>query len=225
MSFRLLVSCLVLMSVGIPPPATAQDKQQVKAELVAQIANLQGTEINLKNAAAAIAKQATSLNEQQAVLKPQFEAWNSAREAIVNETARYHTEVDTHNSRCDGAFSDQAHVNICNNKKRDLDAWKAAAIRRAAQNNLTRASLVEQAQTIVRKRNEMVSAHTSNSQALAKVAGQIATLQEAVRKLNLDDSFLNDPRARQQLSVNCMAISDIEERVECMKRIFDGGAR
>jgi chromosome segregation ATPase len=216
------VACAVSVSAVLAGVAGAEEKQQLLAELQAQLATTLGQEVNLKAAQSSLEQRMKDSDAQALAIAPQIDAWKAASARFADEAARYGQAVASHNARCQGTSPDAAFVNQCNNRKRDLDAWQQAAIARQQAIESQRVSLGSRVESIKERYQRAHAQHEQNAPLLQAMATKAAALQETIRRLRLDDSFLQDPRDRDRISRGCLGLSSLEAQVECMKKVFDG---
>jgi hypothetical protein len=219
MNVRLLalLGCMLWAST-----AAAQDTQQVRAQLQAEYATLDAKMATLKRAETSMRAQYAQSQAQESRLRSEYDRLEADLARINDEKSRYMSAVSAHNARCSGNFTDASHVNQCNNKKADLDAWKNAYVNRATAHNqqkdafnARRSAFYDQYRGVALRINDNLAEQRA-------AYSRMVVLREQISRLSLGDKFLIDPRNRERVSNECRAQKTDEQIVECMKRIFDG---
>jgi chromosome segregation ATPase len=202
--------------------AQALDLDQLKAQAVADLANAQEAQNQARNALLDLQRQESLVDARDATLKPQVESWKGKREHVAAERERYQQTVSEHNARCSGTYPEQSYVDQCNRRKADLDAWKSALIGRTDAINAERQQLVQQL-TAIDSDRERIRANMQRNQGVLQAATQRAEkAQETLRRIQLSDRFLADPRMRNKVSRECDQAPTLEDQVQCMESVFDG---
>jgi chromosome segregation ATPase len=216
-----IISVVILALLG-STTSRAEDKRRLLAELQAELATVQGQEVDLKASQSRLEQRMKDLDDQAEALKPRIEQWKAASSRSADEAARYSQAVATHNGHCAGTFTDPVFVNQCNNRKRDLDAWQSAASQRQALVESQRTELASHLESIRARYQEVQARHDENAATLRSLGDKRAVLRQTIDRLHVDDSFLKDLRARDRISHWCLGLTNVESQVECMKQVFDG---
>lgn len=197
--------------------ASAQAEADLKATLQAELANLQIEEATLENTELKI----TTLENAAKALKPEYEGLMNELAGINSEKARLGNVFDAYNSRCGGTSDDSNYVRQCDRERERLQGLKDSLNARI-RNFRARSTNFNTRRDRIRDEEASLPDPQSNEQKLRGVRSRIVVVQEELKHLQLNDSFLQDPRARERLSNECSGLSSDESIVDCMERIFDG---
>ncbi len=218
---KLATGCVTagfLVSVG----ASAQDATRVRAELQLEVARLDSSLVELRTAKTALLAREKNLKSQSDSLRSENQKLSEEQSRLKAEAQRYIDTLDKHDQQCDGTFTDAVHVRQCNQKKKDLDTWKAAQKRRGKE--LVDKVKVHNAEydTWEAQQKNVQAKLLENDKTQRTAEKRMLILREQISRLQLDDKFLIDPKNRDQISRECMSQDTDEGIVGCMKQIFDG---
>lgn len=222
MKLKIVLATLLLFA--LPTVAHAQDRSQVLQQLQDQLTTLRHQRINADFAQqAALQEQAAHEQRGQALIQDS-EAVAATLEHVQGEADRYDTTVREHNGRCAGTFSDEVFVNQCNQRKADLDAWQSALNGRIQQVERDRATILARIDGFTQEDQEITQRVQRGQQTLDALDSDIQVTQQMIRRIQLDDSFLRDPRDRDRVSRGCLGLLSIEAQSQCMQEVFDGAS-
>lgn len=205
----IMVALWGLLVVPVHAQVTAE------AQLTADLANAQTEKINATAALANLDKRLAELNVQADALKPKVEAWNAANARLKDEAAQYERAVSAHNARCAGSFTDEAYVRACNNRKADLDAWKAALNGRISSNNNAADALRKEQSAGSTGYMQIKESYNRNNEALRNAERKIAVISaklQSLRKGTGQQACLGLPSTA----------TDEEVKLKCGNVQFDG---
>lgn len=215
-------SLLIISLLFNPVSVHAQDAQQIRAELQAKLATLQGKEVELKNAESAILKREQSEQQRLKAHGANLAEFKTADARLVSEQERYHKESMEHMTRCAeiAAAAASGSAKCDKNKADSLTAWSNAINGRV--NNLTTqlTAINTAAEALNADMKTTADRRARNKEQLESVRANIVVVQQLKAKLNLNDSFLNDPRARKKMGNDCLPLTEPEALKECIDGVF-----
>jgi chromosome segregation ATPase len=214
--------CVISTSVAallavVALPAMAQTPPPKRAQVQADLANLLAQEIELKDQGKNNDARDRDTIEKNAALAKDIAAYDAEQARLMEDDRRYVSTATSHNAACGGTYKDKAHVEQCNARKRDLDAWQSAIVERDAALAKRHGELDARSKELQKEIDETARRKRENKAALEKVAKAIAAKREFIR---VDDTFLNDPRKREQIGRNCAELPTVEQVKACSARPF-----
>jgi chromosome segregation ATPase len=212
---RCVISTFAAALLALALPAMAQIPPPKRAQVQADLANLLAQEIELKDQGKNNDARDRDTIEKNAALAKDIAAYDAEQARLREEDGRYVSTVASHNAACGGTYKDKAHVEQCNARKRDLDAWQSAIVERDAALAKRHGELDARSKELQKEIDETARRKRENKAALEKVAKAIAAKREFIR---LDDTFLNDPRKREQIGRNCAELPTVEQVKGCAAR-------
>jgi chromosome segregation ATPase len=216
---RLLISTSVTaFLVMLALPAPAQTPPPKRAQVQADLANLLNQEVELKEQSKKIDARDRDETEKNVALAKDIAAYDAEQARLTQEDRRYVNTVTSHNGRCGGTYTDKTHVDQCNNRKRDLDAWQSAIVGRDAALSKRHGELDARSKELQKEMDETARRKRENQASLQRVAKAIAAKREVVRLL--DDSVVSDLRKREHIGRNCADLPTIEQVKACAAQPF-----
>jgi chromosome segregation ATPase len=181
-------------------PATAQAPPPKRAQVEADLANLLSQEAELKDQVSKIEARDRDETERNAALAKDIAAYEAEQARLTEDDRRYVGSVTSHNAACGGSFTDKAHVEQCNNRKRELEAQQAAITDRDAALAKRHGELTERSKELQNEMDDTARRKRETKASLDKIQKTVAARREFIR---LDESFLADPRKRDQFGRTC----------------------
>ena len=212
---RILTSAIALLVV-LALPASAQAPPSKRAQVQADLANLLNQEVELKDQTKKIDARDRDETERNAALAKDIAAYDAEQKRLTEEDRRYVGTVTSHNAACGGTYADTAHVERCNNRKRELDAVQSTIIDRDAALAKRHQELDARSKELQKEMDETARRKRENKASLEKVMTAIAAKREVVRLL--DDSVVGDLRKREQIGRTCADLPTIEQVKACAAR-------
>ena len=217
MKHLLISTSVTLLFAVLALSAPAQTPPPKRAQLQADLANLEIKEIDLKEQRKRNEARERKEKEEDTAIAKGWEEYEKDNARFQEENRRHEQTWTTHRAECKGTFTDPDHVRKCNERARGLNAWdkaldgrKTAVTTRYGELDGRRAKLkTDKAETVERKRK--------NKADLEEVEKKIAAKREAIR---IDDSFLNDPRRRKSFGEKCAELQSAEAIKDCAARVF-----
>ena len=214
---RFLIATSVTASlVMLAPPAPAQTPPAKRAQVQADLANLLNQEVELKDQGKRIDARDRDETEKNAALAKDIAAYDAEQKHLTEEDRRYVSTVTSHNAACGGTYTDTAHVEKCNNRKRELDALQSAIVGRDAALAKRHGELDARSKELQKEMDETARRKRENKASLEKVVKAIAARREVIRLL--DDSIVSDSRKREHIGRNCADLPTIEQVKACAAR-------
>ena len=167
-------------------PTLAQSPPPERAQVQADLANLLDQEIELKDQGKNNDAHDRDTKEKNAALAKDIAAYDAEQARLTEDDRRYVSAVTSHNAACGGTYKDKAHVEQCNTRKRDLDAWQSTIVERDAALAKRHGELDARSKELQKEIDETARRKRENKASLEKVAKAIAAKREFIR---LDDLF------------------------------------
>jgi chromosome segregation ATPase len=212
----LIAPSVTALLVMLVLPAAAQTPLPKRAQVQADLANLLNHEIELKDQGKKIDARDRDETEKNAALAKDIAAYDAEQARLTEEDRRYVSTVTSHNAACGGTYTDTAHVEKCNNRKRELDALQSTIIGRDAALAKRHGELDARSKELQTEMDDTARRKRENKASLEKAAKAIAAKREVVRLL--DDSVVGDLRKREQIGRNCADLPTIEQVKACAAR-------
>jgi hypothetical protein len=208
MSVAALLVMLALPAPGQTPPPN-------RAQLQADLANLQNEEVGLKEQSKRNDARDRAETERNTALAKDIATYDAEQARLTEEDRRYVSTVTSHNSTCGGTHSDQAYVNQCNNRKRDLDAWQSAIIGRDSALAQRYRELNGRSTALQTDMDETARRKSENQAALERVSKAIAAKREVIRLFDISDL-----KRRELIGRDCAGLGSAEAVKDCAARVF-----
>ena len=212
---RCVISTFAAALLALALPVMAQIPPPKRAQVQADLANLLAQEIELKDQGKNNDARDRDTIEKNAALAKDIAAYDAEQARLMEDDRRYVSTATSHNAACGGTYKDKAHVEQCNARKRDLDAWQSAIVERDAALVKRHGELDARSKELQKEIDETARRKRENKASLEKVAKAIAAKREFIR---VDDTFLNDPRKREQIGRNCADLPTVEQVKACAAR-------
>ena len=216
MKRSLISTSVAALLVMLALPAPAQTPPPKRAQVQADLANLLNQEVELKDQGKRIDARDRDETEKNAALAKDIAAYDAEQTRLTEEDRRYVSTVTSHNAACGGTYTDTAHVERCNIRKRELDALQSTIIGRDAALAERHRKLDERSKELQKEMDETARRKGEHKASLEKVVKAIAAKREVVRLL--DNSVVNDLRKREQIGRNCADLPTIEQVKACAAR-------
>ena len=123
MKHLLISTSVTLLFAVLALSAPAQTPPPKRAQLQADLANLEIKEIELKEQRKRNEARERKEKEEETMIAKGWEEYEKDNARFEENDRRHKDAVATHKARCSGTFKDPVHVRQCNDRKRDLDAW------------------------------------------------------------------------------------------------------
>ena len=214
---RCVISTFAAALLALALPAMAQIPPPKRAQVQADLANLLAQEVELKDQGENLNARDRDTIEKNAALAKDIAAYDAEQARLMEDDRRYVSTATSHNAACGGAYKDKAHVEQCNARKRDLDAWQSAIVERDSALAKRHGELDARSKELQKEIDETARRKRENKASLEKVAKVIAAKREFIR---VDDAFHNDPRKREQIGRNCADLPTVEQVKACSARPF-----
>jgi chromosome segregation ATPase len=202
--------------------AQAMTKDEIRAEIQLRYAQLDNERVGLRAERATLAKKIGKNSIDIVSHNNDVKVYEVAKQRFADEVTRLEGEMQQHNARCGGTFDNEGFVRNCNNRANDLNAWADASKERNVKLTSTYNKLKERAYQLVENSRAIEERVMENKKALATNETQINIVNEMRHNINIDDSFLDDPKQREKISKDCLRTGSAESQSECMKKVFDG---
>ena len=212
----LIATSVTALLVMLALPAPAQTPPPKRAQVQADLANLLNQEVELKDQGKKIDARDRDETEKNTALAKDIAAYDAEQARLTEEDRRYVSTVTSHNAACGGSYADTAHVEKCNNRKRELDALQSTIVGRDAALAKRHGELDARSKELQKEMDETARRKGENKASLEKVVKAIAAKREVVRLL--DDSVVSDLRKREQIGRNCADLPTIEQVKACAAR-------
>jgi chromosome segregation ATPase len=205
---RCVISTFAAALLALALPALAQVPPPKRAQVQADLANLLAQEIELKDQGKNNDARDRDTIEKNAALAKDIAAYDAEQARLMEDDRRYVSTATSHNAACGGTYKA---------RKRDLDAWQSAIVERDAALAKRHGELDARSKELQKEIDETARRKRENKASLEKVAKAIAAKREFIR---VDDTFLNDPRKREQIGRNCAELPTVEQVKACSARPF-----
>lgn len=106
-----------------------------------------------------------------------------------------------------------------------INTWKAQVDARAANLEIRRKLLLDRQGDLSRATEDSFSRKKANNAKLEDLEAKESDLVDRVKRLMLDDSFLNDLRLRKIISNECAEMMTPEDASQCLQAVWDGARR
>jgi chromosome segregation ATPase len=212
----LIPMSVIALFVILALPAPAQTPSPKRAQVQADLANLLNQEVELKDQGKKIDARDRDETEKNAAIAKDIAAYDAEQTRLTEEDRRYVSTVTSHNAACGGTYTDTAHVEKCNNRKRELDALQSTIVGRDAALSERHRELDTRSKELQKEMDETARRKRENKTSLDTVAKAIAAKREVVRLL--DDSVVSDLRKREQIGRNCADLPTVEQVKACAAR-------
>jgi chromosome segregation ATPase len=211
---RILTSVAALLVVLVLP-ASAQAPPSKRAQVQADLANLLNQEVELKDHGKKIDARDRDETERNAALAKDIAAYDAEQKRLTEEDRRYVGTVTSHNAACGGTYADTAHVEKCNNRKRELDALQSTIIDRDAALAQRYGELNGRSTALQTDMDETARRKRENQASLERVSKAIAAKREVIRLFDISDL-----KKRELIGRDCASLGSPEAVKDCAARVF-----
>jgi chromosome segregation ATPase len=206
-----------LLSGMLVLPAAAQAPPPKRAQVEADLANLLKQEAELKEQTAQIDARDRSEAERNAALAKDISGYEAEQARLAEDDRRYVAAVTSHNAACGGSFADKAHVEKCNERKRELETQQTGITDRDVALAKRHGELTERSKELQKEMDETARKKRETKASLDRTAKAVAARREFIR---LDETMLAEPRKREHFARTCADLATAEQVKACGARSF-----
>jgi chromosome segregation ATPase len=214
LAISLLTSALL---ATLALPAAAQPPVSKRAQVEADLANLLKQEAELKEQSAQIDARDRGEADRNAALAKDIAGYEAEQARLAEDDRRYVGAVTSHNSACGGSFADKAHIEKCNERKRELEVQQAAITDRDAALAKRHGELTERSKELQKQMDETARKKRETKASLDKIVRAVAARREFIR---LDETMIAEPRKRKHFGRICADLPTVEQVKACGARSF-----
>src|SRR5262245_13175891 len=215
---RLAISLFTIVLLAtLALPVAAQSPQSKRAQVEGDLANLLKQEAELREQSAQIDARDRGEADRNAALAKDIAGYETEQAKLAEEDRRYVGAVTSHNAACGGSFADKAHVEKCNERKRELEVQQAAVTDRDTALAKRHGELTERAKELQKEMDETARRKRETKASLDKAVKTIAARREFIR---LDETMIAEPRKREHFGRTCADLATAEQVKACGARSF-----